>query len=47
MSHLHEETRDKGFTDVDVVVTRIEVSGRPLQAETVHDARQLLPHVIC
>ena len=44
--HLHEEARDKGLPDVDVVVAAGEVGAGSAQVEAVHDARQLLPYVV-
>ena len=46
LSDLHEEPRAEGPSDVDVVVLGGEVGGGALQVEPVHDAAQLLPHVV-
>ena len=43
---LHEESRAECPSDVDVVVLGGEVGGGALEVEAVHDAAQLLPHVV-
>ena len=45
-SHLHEEAGAERAADVDVVVPAGELGAAPREAEAVHDARQLLPHVV-
>ena len=45
-AHLHEEARDQRLADVDVVVLAVEVRAGALEGEPVHDAGQLLPHVV-
>lgn len=45
-TNLHEETGNERLPDVNVVVPRVEVGGRALQIEPVHDARQLRAHVV-
>ena len=45
-AHLHEEAGAERATDVDVVVPAGELGAAPREAEAVHDARQLLPHVV-
>ena len=44
--NLHEEPRAEGPPDVHVVVLGGEVRGGALEVESVHDAAQLLPHVV-
>ena len=46
LSNLHEKSRAQGFSDVDVVVFRVEVCRSPLEVESVHDPTELLPDVI-
>ena len=45
-TNLHEESRDECFPDVDVVLSAAEVRAGSLEVEAIHDARQLLPHVV-
>lgn len=45
-THLHEEPGDESLSDVDVVVSGIEIGRGPLQIEPIHDPGQLLPHVV-
>ena len=45
-NYLHEEASDQGLPDVDVVVATAEVGAGASQVEPVHDARQLLSHVV-
>ena len=45
-AHLHEEAGAEGAADVDVVVPAGELGAAARQAEAVHDAGELLPHVV-
>lgn len=44
--YLHEEPRDEGLPDVEVVVLAAELGAGPAKVEAVHDPRQLLSHVV-
>lgn len=44
--YLHKVATDERFANVDVVIFRREFGRRALQVETVHDARQLLAHIV-
>ena len=46
-AYLHEEASDERLPDVDVVVATAEVCAGATQVEAVHDAGQLLSHVVC
>ena len=46
ISYLHEESRYKSFAYIQIVVSAGEVCATPLQVESVHDACQLLSHVV-
>ena len=46
LNYLHEEASDQGLPYVDVVVSTAEVRAGASQVEAVHDARELLPHVV-
>lgn len=45
-TYLHEEATDEGLSDVDVVILGGEFCRGSFQIETIHDARQLLPHIV-
>ncbi len=44
--YLHEEARDEGFPNVEVVVLAGELCACSAQVEAVHNARQLLTDVV-
>lgn len=45
-THLHKEACTESFTDVDVVILTGEGCAGPLESVSVHDARQLVPHIV-
>ena len=45
-TYLHEEARHKGLADVEIIVAAGEVCAAAFQVEAVHDAGQLLAHVV-
>lgn len=45
-THLHEESGNQRFANVNVVVFGSEFRRRSFQIEPVHDSRELLPHVV-
>ena len=46
-THLHEEPCYQSFPDVDVIVSWSEVCAWSFEVESVHNACQLLPYVVC
>lgn len=44
---LHEEARDQSFANTNVIISAGEISAGTLQIEAVHDASELLAHVVC
>ena len=44
--YLHEEASDESLPDVDVIVATAEVCAGATQVEAVHDAGQLLSHIV-
>lgn len=44
--YLHEEARDQGFANVDVVVLASELCRCPFQVEPVHNTGKLLADVV-
>ena len=47
VTDLHEEASDQRSADVGVVISAVELSAPPRQAEAVHDPGQLLADVVC
>ena len=44
--YLHEESRDKGLPDIEVVIFAGELGTGPAKVETVHDSRELFPYIV-
>ena len=45
-TNLHKKSCNQRFSYIDIVILGCEICRSSLQAETIHDTRELLPHIV-